>query len=748
MASVKSRTLQAGLSKVLGKRIKANLRPLAMIDRQIALQVVRISPQALRKGKERARQLIAGLINTRESARSPEKARKLMEWRARKEKIRAQVGKVRARIPMRLPEQVLADLAKVAERASRKLKPAEAATVIIRTSDADAKAVLKRLETLNGGAELIRRGLRAKAMRARRGQEKYFEISLPVHKKHLGSEVLNVAWALKKSGAALAAWPGDRKMFVFDDSMTHATRAERSFAWHVDMIRVREAHQVAPGPGGAARGQGAVIAHPDTGWASHPEYNQDQIDRARSHNSITGATGQNSARHSINPDDADAPNITHGTGTGCLIVGGRETDSPDLANLEEQDLELADFLSGRNYFAENPQVDRGNILGVAPLATVVPIRFISSDSFDTTDSGFAGAGVVRIGDARFDDVVDYAIQINADVMSLSVGGLLSDAVRDAFDQAIDHDMIVVAAAGQTFFNNILSGLSPEDSVIEPARYRDVIACAGCCPDGRPWDESHRGPNVDITAPADAIWVADFDAERIEASGNRRTILRAASGTSFAASITAGAAALWVAHWGGKARLKQTYPNIPLAWAFREILQRTARTINAEPWDTGRFGPGVLNVERMLKEPLPPEKDVPEPPATVANLLTWVEEGLEFVAAAADWLGDRYHDAEQAVLVGIAVAAALGEDLLEQAEAMAAQAYAAAEEFGQRTNAAITAAVNAGEQLAAAAVDSAEDLAEQAADTGEDVVEAVGNFVEDSGEVLGEAADEVASWFGF
>lgn len=60
----------------------------------------------------------------------------------------------------------------------------------------------------------------------------------------------------------------------------------------------------------------------------------------------------------------------------------------------------------------------------------------------------------------------------------------------------------------------------DDSVIEPAAFKNVIAVAGSTPSGHPRDESHRGPNVDITAPADAIWLAEAAAKAGPGGGGR------------------------------------------------------------------------------------------------------------------------------------------------------------------------------------------------------------------------------------
>ncbi|MEK6337450.1 MAG: S8/S53 family peptidase [Acidobacteriota bacterium] len=170
---------------------------------------------------------------------------------------------------------------------------------------------------------------------------------------------------------------------------------------------------------------------------------------------------------------------------------------------------------------------------------------------------------------------------------------MHDEVRSVIDEAIlDNDIIVVAAAGQTFAANILSGateaagnlnLVADDSVILPAACPNVIAVAGCSPSGAPWSESHRGANVDITAPADAVWVAEFTPKDDRGDDAiRRQQLECASGTSFAASFMAGVAALWLAHWGRQALINRYRPRgVTLAWVFRHQLQRTANATHAD-----------------------------------------------------------------------------------------------------------------------------------------------------------------------
>jgi hypothetical protein len=738
------------VDRILTRPLKANLSLLRHLQEMRKSGRLKFSPEALERGRRRAKKLIDDVRRARRNKANSKRIENLKLWEECKKRIRKAVSGSLAKRPMRSPDQVLGDLVKRVKRLPEERKAPDRATIVVRAAVTNETEVLKKLRSLSSGAELVKMGLEVRAIKVGKGSSQYYEIKLPVRGRHLGKEILNLAWALKKGNIFEAAWPGERKLWVFSGEPTHASRAPGVFAWHIDMIRGRQAHELKPGNRqGSSMGKGIVVAHPDTGWAPHPEYNQNQIDIARSHNVMTDETGGQTARHSIRLEDRDAPNITHGTATGSLIIGGPPSDRPDIANVPEEDLEFSEILGGRNLLGENPQVDEGHILGVAPLARILPIRFISNSVLDWDESGMQGVGVVRVGDARFVDVLDYAVKMGADVMSLSVGGIISAAVRDAFDNAIlNEDLIVVAAAGQTYLGNFLSVLSAEDSVVEPACFQNVIAVAGCSVDGRPWDESHRGPNVDITAPCDAIWVADFDRERVEGdSGNRLPILQAASGTSFAAAIMAGAAALWLAHWGGKANLKERYPNIPLSWVFREMLQRTARPVFDGPWDAGKYGPGIVNLELMLKEPLPNESDIPEPPATVGNLLTWFEEGMIFIDDIYEWLGDRYREVETGVQVGIAVVEALVTSALKTLEEKLAEGYAAMEEAGEDASEGLSDAVKAGEQLVEDSVDALEDLGEAAVEGGKEVGEKTSEFVSDVVEGIGEVADTVAGWLG-
>jgi serine protease len=77
--------------------------------------------------------------------------------------------------------------------------------------------------------------------------------------------------------------------------------------------------------------------------------------------------------------------------------------------------------------------DAGKIAGAAPLATLVPLRAVTS--------------VVVFDHGRVAAAVEYARRKGANVITMSLGGAWSSALRAAIGQAIAQGIIVLAAAG-------------------------------------------------------------------------------------------------------------------------------------------------------------------------------------------------------------------------------------------------------------------------------------------------------------
>ncbi len=230
--------------------------------------------------------------------------------------------------------------------------------------------------------------------------------------------------------------------------------------------------------------------------------------------------------------------------------------------------------------------------GVCPGATVTPVRCANS--------------VVLFSDLALTRAIDHLSALGVGVITISLGGLPSALLRDALLRAVARQVVVVAAGGQRF-----------PIVPYPARYEACIAVGASGPDDRAWKSTTDGRQIAVCAPGHEVVVADFGPQRAP-------VVRAGSGTSYAAPYVAGAAALWL-QYRGRDRLLARYAGAqPLQSVFREVLTRSAR--RPEGWQTDRHGAGILDVEALLEAPLP----APRAPGVVRSL-TPAEHDLAVLA---------------------------------------------------------------------------------------------------------------------
>lgn len=273
------------------------------------------------------------------------------------------------------------------------------------------------------------------------------------------------------------------------------------FAWHLD--------DDYSGLGSARRRVGAPagprvrVALLDTGFdpahASLPRHLRPDLGR----NFVDGDR----------PDDATDPgsflpqvtNPGHGTATLALLAGGRV----------------------RPAFA--PQFD--DDLGGCPEAEVIPVRIANSVVHFRTSEMAAG--------------LEYATEMGCAVVSLSMGGVPSQAWADAVNRAYEAGVVICAAAG----NNI-SGY-PVTSIVYPARFGRVIAACGITADFAPYYQSGRHGRMQGNFGLDGKMgsaIAAFTPNTPWATmGCSALIDRNGGGTSSAAPQVAAAAALYLQH---------------------------------------------------------------------------------------------------------------------------------------------------------------------------------------------------------
>lgn len=161
--------------------------------------------------------------------------------------------------------------------------------------------------------------------------------------------------------------------------------------------------------------------------------------------------------------------------------------------------------------------------GLAPDATILSYRVI--ESMERSSSQDSTKPIV--------DAIRLAVQDGADVINLSLTAVATPALEDAIKYAYDHNVVVVAAAGN-------SGVQGAKEY--PAAYDTVIAVAGLSTTGTHVDTSSVRPYVDIAAPGEQI-----DGPAPAGGGFGRL---AEGGTSFAAPYVSATAALLRSYYPG------------------------------------------------------------------------------------------------------------------------------------------------------------------------------------------------------
>lgn len=204
----------------------------------------------------------------------------------------------------------------------------------------------------------------------------------------------------------------------------------------------------------------------------------------------------------------------------------------------------------------------GRVTGSAPRAQHMAIRAIES--------------VIRVTQVSVARAVDWAVEHGAHVITMSLGGLPGLSLFRALQRAVQADVIVLAAAGNCV-----------GTVVWPARFDDCIAVAGVDVRDARWRGSCHGPAVDISAPGENVFQATVPTGSDQGQG-----------TSFSVALTAGVAALWLAHHGRANLIAEARARgETLQVMFRRLVGATAR--RPAGWDTGDMGAGIVNAEALL-----------------------------------------------------------------------------------------------------------------------------------------------------
>lgn len=216
-------------------------------------------------------------------------------------------------------------------------------------------------------------------------------------------ELFSIGYALADALDLVSAEPDLGTGFYTAPGEPGEEAATEAFEWLeatciVDKLPPRDRHWALKLTGvvdawAMTRGEGVIIAQPDTGIAEHMQLGEEMLDRARAYDIIDNDTS---------PADPLSPkmgNPGHGTATASVLAG--------------RDTEL--------------------MCGTAPGARIAPIRSIENVKV------FNAAPVAK--------AIAHATRVGCHVISMSLGGVPSRALHAAVREAVKANLIVIAAAG-------------------------------------------------------------------------------------------------------------------------------------------------------------------------------------------------------------------------------------------------------------------------------------------------------------
>jgi serine protease len=256
--------------------------------------------------------------------------------------------------------------------------------------------------------------------------------------------------------------------------------------------------------------------------------------------------------------DADHPDLKGQVLSGLDLVDPKDDGDTDLVG---HGTTVSAIIAGRGD-------DNAGVIGIAPKAKILPVRVLNEEN------RYNDAIIVAKG-------VRWAVDHGAKVINLSLGGNgSSPALAAALDYAFAKDVVVVACTGNT-------SASTTDQVWYPAREPGVIAVAGTDRAGDAlWPGSITGKETVVSAPATDL------------VGARPGGYWKVQGTSFAAPMVAGTAALIRSRW----------PTMPAGEVINRII-RTAKDLGT-PGRDPVYGFGLVNPTGALTADVPAVFDNP------------------------------------------------------------------------------------------------------------------------------------------
>ncbi|GIF12354.1 S8 family serine peptidase [Actinoplanes teichomyceticus] len=263
------------------------------------------------------------------------------------------------------------------------------------------------------------------------------------------------------------------------------------------------------------------------------------------------------------------------TGSGSVVVAVVDTGVTEIGDLSGQVMDGIDLAGGDNFPKDEGRFPHGTVVasliagrgndgrgmaGVCWQCQILPVRVLD-----------------REGNGSYSTIADgiiWAAQNGADIINLSLGGVTNGKVlADAVAYANGRGALVVAAAGN----------SNSSKRFYPAAYPGVLSVGGSATYGADYNAkasfSNYGPDwVDVAAPG-------LTAGMSSNGGYYYGKTNAAQGTSFAAPLVSGVAAL----------VKSAHPNYT-GWSLQNaVISSAVKPTSVRPWT--RYG--LVNAAKAL-----------------------------------------------------------------------------------------------------------------------------------------------------
>lgn len=329
--------------------------------------------------------------------------------------------------------------------------------------------------------------------------------------------------------------------------------------------------------------------------------------------------------------------------TVAVVDGGVNDDNPHLqgqvlpgtslvsaqAEPEGNDDGTTDYINHGTAIASliaATAVPESGLVGIAPRAQILPVRFFSSTE-EVDEAAGDGPTVARLAEG-----IRYAADHGADIINVSISQTGPDPVLEA---AVQHaqslDALVVASAGNR------SEDDPEDAPRWPAAYPGVVGVTATDKADQVTDASLHSEAVDLAAPGQDVTAAFFDQKDcVYAPGDEDV-----PATSWATGYVSGAAAL----------VQAAHPDESADQIAYRLMATADRPLRQERDDVR--GWGIVQPYQAITMTFDPNRAGPVLPGAEPDLVVPEVEQMAAIEPRTDPLAERRDDVVWWGLLGLA-----------------------------------------------------------------------------------------------